>query len=117
MSSYGLERVFSQLKLIKNGHRTCLKEDTLDQLLRIHVNGPPFCEWKADGALELWLKEKARRISHKEKHRKQIKKVASVQDSDSEDNSEVFCLDDWENWLESEDEIEQDINSDLEILD
>ena len=93
------------------------KGRTLDQLLRIHVNGPPFSEWKADGTLELWLKEKARRISHKEKHRKQIKKVASVQDSDSEDNSEVFCLDDWENWLESEDEIEQDINSDLEILD
>ena len=118
MANGGLEQVFSELKLIKTGHCTCLKEDALDQLLRIH-NGPPLSEWKADSALELWLKEKARRINHKEKHRKQTKKFASVQDSGSEDDSEVFCLNDWENWLESEseeNEVDQDINSDLEIL-
>ena len=33
MANGWLERVFSQLKLIKNYRRTCLKEDTLDQLL------------------------------------------------------------------------------------
>jgi len=29
----GFEQVFSQLKLIKTSHCTCLKEDILDQLL------------------------------------------------------------------------------------
>ena len=33
MANGQLERVFSQLKLIKNDRRTCLKEDTLDWLL------------------------------------------------------------------------------------
>ena len=51
MANGELERVFSQLKLIKTGHRTCLKEDTFDQLLRIHINGPPLSKWKADGVL------------------------------------------------------------------
>ena len=38
-----VERVFSQMKLIKNSRRTCLGEDTctLDQLLRINVEAPP----------------------------------------------------------------------------
>ena len=40
-----VERVFSQLKLIKNNRRTCLREDTLDQLLRINVEGPPLSDW------------------------------------------------------------------------
>ena len=48
-----------QLKFIKKRHRTSLKENTLDQLLRILVEGPPLSEWTADGALELWLREKA----------------------------------------------------------
>ena len=71
--------MFSQFK---SGHHTCLKEDTLDQMLRIHVSGPPLSEWKADGALELLLKEKARRkIDYKEKHRKQINKFTSGHDT------------------------------------
>ena len=69
MANGGLERVFSQLKLIKSSHRVCLGEDTLDQVLRIHVEGPALGEWKADGALHLWLKDKARRVKHKEKQR------------------------------------------------
>ena len=32
MANGRLERVFSQLKLIKNDRQTCLKEDTLDRL-------------------------------------------------------------------------------------
>ena len=37
-------KAFSQMKLIKNSRRTCLGEDTLDQLLRINIEGPPPCE-------------------------------------------------------------------------
>lgn len=45
------------------------------------------------------------------------KKTKVFEDSDSEGDLEIVCLNDWENWFESEDEIDQDINSDIEILD
>ena len=112
-----LERVFSQLKLIKTGHRTSLKENTLDQLLRIHVEGPPLSEWNADGALDLWLREKARRVSHKEHHRKRHTQSTVTIDS-SEDESEVFCLDDWEKWIgSSSDDCGETDDDDLEVID
>jgi len=59
------ERVFSQLNLIKNNPRTCLREDTLDQLLRINVEGPSLAEWDSTHALELWYMEKTRRLNVK----------------------------------------------------
>ena len=110
-----LECVFSELKLIKTGHRTCLKEDTLDQLLRIHIEGPPLSEWKADGALELWLREKARRVSHKESHRKH--RTQSTVSIDSSEDEEVFCLDDWEKWIGSSDSDSETDDDDVEIID
>ena len=58
-----VERVFSHLKLIKNNRRTRLGEDTLDQLLRIYVEGPPLSDWDPTRALELWYMEKTRRLN------------------------------------------------------
>lgn len=40
-----LERLFSQLKLIKSDRRSSLGEDRLDQLLRITVDAPPLSKW------------------------------------------------------------------------
>ena len=57
MANGRLERVFLQLKLIKNDRQTCLKEDTLDWLLQFNVEGPPLSDWHASGAFELWQKE------------------------------------------------------------
>ena len=48
-----LERVFSQLKLIKTNRHTSIKEDTLDQLVRISVEGPPLSDWDPGCALQL----------------------------------------------------------------
>ena len=42
MSNGHLERVFSQLKLIKTNRRNCLSEDRLDSLVRIATTGPPL---------------------------------------------------------------------------
>ena len=39
-----LERVFSQLKLIKGERRTSLGEDRLDQLIRINVEAPALSQ-------------------------------------------------------------------------
>ena len=42
LSNGHLERVFSQLKLIKNDRRINLSEDRLDQLIQIGTDGPPI---------------------------------------------------------------------------
>ena len=52
--------------LIKVNRRTCLGEDTLDRLIRINVEGPPLSKWDANGALELWQKDKVRRVNCKD---------------------------------------------------
>ena len=49
MANGRLERVFSQLKLIKNDRQTCLKEDTLD---RLNQYGR-LSDWDASVAFEL----------------------------------------------------------------
>lgn len=67
VSNGRLERVFSQLKLIKSSTRTCLKEDTLDQLVRITVEGPPLSQWDASGSIRKWFTDKHRRLSQKPK--------------------------------------------------
>ena len=41
ISNGHLERVFSQLKLIKVNRQICFCEDTLDHLIRTNVEGPP----------------------------------------------------------------------------
>ncbi len=43
----GVLRVFSQLKIVKSNRRTSLGEDSLDQLVRITVEGPPLSQWDA----------------------------------------------------------------------
>ena len=42
LSNGHLERVFPQIKLIKTNRRTCLNEDTLDDLIWINVEEQPF---------------------------------------------------------------------------
>ena len=66
MANGRVERVFSQLKLIKHNRRTCLKEDTLDHLLRINADGPSLADWNANRALELWWSDKTCRINRKD---------------------------------------------------
>jgi hypothetical protein len=42
MANGHLERVFSQMKIVKTNRRTSLSEDTLDHILRIKCEGPPL---------------------------------------------------------------------------
>ena len=44
---------FPLLKLIKDNQHTCLKEDTLDHLLRIKAEGPPLDASSSVRALEV----------------------------------------------------------------
>ena len=45
------------MKVIKTDHRTNLQVDTLNDLMEICVEGPPFTSLSADQAVELWWSE------------------------------------------------------------
>ena len=92
-----VERVFSQLKLIKNSRRTCLGENSLDHLLRINVEGPPLADWDATRAVELWWRDKTRRVNHQDTRSAPTKSQAREEETDTE--HEEFSLEDWEKWI------------------
>lgn len=95
MANGRLERLFSQLKLIKSDRRNRLGENSLDQLLRINVEGPPLGDWDATQAVELWLQDKTRRVNQPSQQR------STAQQSTTTENppDESFLLDDWEEWI------------------
>ena len=55
LSNGRLERVFSQLKLVKPDRRSRLSEDSID-----NHQAPPLQQWDASGALKL---DKTRRLN------------------------------------------------------
>ena len=57
-----VERTFSQLKIIKTRLRNRMKENTLDSLLRIAIEGPPTSEFPVADAVKLWAAKKNRRL-------------------------------------------------------
>ena len=61
MANGRVERIFSQLKLIKTERRTCFTIDRLDSLLQIAVDAPPLSKWDASGAVQRWWGDKKRR--------------------------------------------------------
>ena len=63
MSNGHLEKVFSQIKLIKTNNRTSLPEITLDQLIRINVDGSPLQECEPKGSINQWLQDKLRHFN------------------------------------------------------
>lgn len=58
MSNGHVERVFSQLKILKTERRNCLGEDQLDALLRMAAHAPPLSKWDASGAVQYWWNDK-----------------------------------------------------------
>ena len=49
-----VEQIFLSMKIIKTDCRTNLQADTMNDLLEIYVEGPPFSSYCADKAVELW---------------------------------------------------------------
>ena len=97
LSNGHVERCFSQLKLTKSDRRSCLKQDRLDNLLRIRIEGPPLDKWKSDKAIQLWWGDKTRRVNRSETL---PTSTASATAATGEEFS--WSLDNWDNWLESE---------------
>lgn len=115
LSNGHLERVFSQLKLIKNDRRINLTEDRLDQLIRIGTDGPPSDKWDSSNAINDWYNDKTRRVTASTRA---SSSNSIVQDSEGEDecqHGQVFSLDDWKEWVRiSTGEEEVDENQDDE---
>ena len=62
--------------------------------LRISVEAPPLSDWCAEGALDLWFKDKKRRIEHKEKYvsRTSTKSTNDESSNDEDETGLVFDL-------------------------
>ena len=90
-----------EVKLIKVNRRTCLREDTLHQPIQINIEGTSLYEWDASGALELWLKDKMRRVNHRDGHSKRGSTSETTTSTSIESETEIddFSSDDWEDWI------------------
>ncbi|KAH3752654.1 uncharacterized protein LOC127847728 [Dreissena polymorpha] len=49
------ERQFSAMNFIKNSRRYHMNQDTLEALMRVHADGPPLHEYKAEEAIHHWM--------------------------------------------------------------
>ena len=98
VSNGHVERVFSQLKIIKTERRTCLGEDRLESL--IVADAPSLSQWGASGAVERWWNDKTRR-SVKDSRAPPKKKGSSsiTEDNGTIDDPYTLALEDWESWI------------------
>ena len=53
-STSAFERGFSAANIINTSHRSCLQQQTMDDLMQVSVNGPSLSNFSPDKALELW---------------------------------------------------------------
>ena len=95
--------MFSLLKQIKDDLKCSLNESTLDELSRIAVQAPPLSDWNAEGALDLWYKEKVRRIEHKGKYKRKPKRSIYKDSNDEDEYSNTLELD-FDDWMQSDEE-------------
>ena len=95
MANEHLERVFSQLKLIKTNRRTNLGEDSLDYLVRVNVEGPPLSEWDASRAFELWQHAKIGRVNRKDATSAAAATIIHVDDSVQRAPVHSISVGDW----------------------
>jgi len=115
-STAKVERTFSILKAIKTEKRTSLNSNTLEDLLEIKTEGPPLGSFSPDTSVDLWWKDSlttTRRVQQKPrkkyKKRKDLKKTTTSSASatavvetseDSNSDSEVLALEQWDSWFD-----------------
>ena len=130
-SSNGMvERLFSQMKVAKTKKRSLLSNEALDDLLMITSARVPLREFSPDEAVDLWWIDRARRPNQKSrkpyrKHKRTRKvqdasttastsnyieilssdsEVAIQSESGSDSDESLNLLDEWDDWMESNDE-------------
>ena len=116
-----LERVFSQVNLLKTNRCTLLSNDSLDDLLTLNSDPIPLEMFSPDSAIDLWWKAKVRRPNqckrkvYNKKHRQNSiststssgtdeRSIESLSDYSIDTDSDLdspTTLDDWDNWMYS----------------
>jgi len=77
----------------------CLREDHLDDLMCIAIDGSPLLQWDASGAIDLWWKKSRRQVSDKRATPRPSHSSASVIDLDNDLSDDKFNLEDWESFV------------------
>ena len=96
-----VERVFSQVNVIKIGRRTQLSNDRLNDLTMVASNNVPLQDFRPDDAIILWWREKVQRPNQSQCKAYKKRRV-DVIDLDSDSDEEKSLLDNWDELLESE---------------
>ena len=94
-----VERIFSQVDVIKTEKRTRLCNEALD-LLMITANNVPLKDFNPEAAITLWSKEKIRRPNQKER-RKYKRRKTDVIEVDNSDSEELDLLECWDEMTEN----------------
>ena len=101
-----VEQIFSSMKLIKTDRRTNLRADTMNDLLEIYVEGPPFSAYSADRAVELWWTDcsTTRRVNQTLPRKEYRPRANSTSEDDHSTGKEsetslTTSLEDWDEWL------------------
>ena len=101
-----LERLFSQVNVIKSEKRTSLTNAALDDLLMVSTMDTSLKDFNADKAIDLWWEDKTHRPSQKKRKpytKRGTSMATSLTTSDSESETEVAnLLDDWDHWVDSD---------------
>ena len=101
-----VEQIFSSMKLIKTDRRTNLQADTMNDLLEIYVEGPPFSEYSAYRAVELWWTDcsTTRRVNQTLPRKEYQPRANSTSEDDHSTGKEsetslTTSLEGWDEWL------------------
>ena len=89
-------------------------EDTLDQILLIVINGPPFKRWGPTKAVRLW--DCGGQQNKKGRCQWLFSSKKAQDQSQSQENKKIdWNLSDWENWLESDSDNDKESENDLDL--
>lgn len=100
ISNAKVERMFSLMNHVKTDFRASLTENTLNNLIRIRMEGPPLEEFDPTPAIQLWAMGASRRPNQRErkhysarestKRRKVLIDASSTEESSGTDSEEDF---------------------------
>ena len=100
ISNAKVERIFSLMNRVRTDFRASLSENTLNNLIRIQMEGPPLEEFDTTPAIQLWAMGATCRLNQRErKHysaresknrRKVLIDASSTEESPGTDSEEDF---------------------------
>ena len=98
-----VERMFSSMKLIKTDRRTRLKQDTLSDLLEIHVEGPTLHNFTPKHAVEAWWSSCKTSRRPNQSARKQYSSRSTGASTSTAGETPSSDLIQWDSWFNDSD--------------